>query len=303
MTGAEAGFLLLTSHLGDPSRRVLSPSQLRILSGRVQSTEKQDGNRDLTLDDLVALGYGREMAQRMLSLLEEEDLLRYYCRRGEKSGCYPLTRLAPAYPRRLRRCLGEETPGCLWYKGDLSLLSQPMVALVGSRDLLERNRRFAREVGRQAALQGYVLVSGNARGADRTAQNACLQAGGKVICVVADGLQEKTAQENALYISEDDYDSPFSAQRAISRNRVIHSLADRTFVAQAALQEGGTWDGTTKNLRFGWSKVYCFADGSEATCHLQQLGAETVTETQLQNLDALSRGTAGFLDEYWEEQQ
>lgn len=302
MTGAEAGFLLLTSRLGDPSRRVLSASQLRILAGRVQGAEKQDGSRDLTLEDLVALGYGREMAQRMLHLLEDEELLRYYCRRGEKSGCRPLTRLTAGYPQRLRPCLGEETPGCLWYKGDLSLLSQPKVALVGSRELLERNRQFAREVGRQAALQGYVLVSGNARGADRTAQNACLQAGGKVICVIADSLEEKPARKNVLYLSEDEFDAPFSAQRAISRNRVIHALSKRTFVAQAALQEGGTWDGTTKNLRFGWSKVYCFADGSEATRQLQQMGAETITETELKNFDALSWGTAGFLDQYWEEQ-
>lgn len=292
MTGAEAGFLLLTSHLGDPARRVLSAGQLRILAGRVQGAEKQDGARKLTTEDLVALGYGREMAQRMLHLLEDEELLRYYCRRGEKTGCYPLTRLTAGYPQRVRRCLGEETPGCLWYKGDLSLLSQPMVALVGSRELLECNRHFAREVGWQAALQGYVLVSGNARGADRTAQNACLQAGGKVICIVADSLEEKTLRENVLYLSEDEFDAPFSAQRAISRNRVIHALAERTFVAQSGLEEGGTWDGTVKNLRFGWSPVYCFADESPAQQALADMGAHSVTLEQLCDFSALPKPVA-----------
>ena len=88
-----------------------------------------------------------------------------------------------------------------------------MVALVGSRELREENWKFAAEVGRQAALQGYVLVSGNARGADRTAQEACLAAGGKVICVVADDLWKQPLRENILYLSEDDFEEGFSAQR------------------------------------------------------------------------------------------
>jgi predicted Rossmann fold nucleotide-binding protein DprA/Smf involved in DNA uptake len=297
LTGAEAGFLLLTSQLGNPERRVLTASQLRILSGRVRNAEKQNEDRDLTVRDLMALGYGREMAERMIGLLNEEELLRYYLRKGEKQHCYPLTRVTQGYPSRLRQKLGEETPGCLWCKGDIGLLSQPMVALVGSRDLKERNRHFARAVGRQAARQGFVLVSGNARGADQTAQNACLQAGGKVICVVADSLEEKTPRENVLYLSEDGFDCPFSAQRAISRNRVIHTLTERTFVAQSALEMGGTWDGTMKNLRHGWSKVYCFADGSVATEELTQMGAETITENELENLRALSGWTGSFLEE------
>ena len=297
MTGAEAGFLLLTSQLGNPDRKPLTTAQLRILAGRVKAAEKDPTPRELCQEDLLALGYGREMASRILHLLEEEELLRYYCRRGEKVRCHPLTRLTMGYPLQLQAKLGEETPGCLWYKGDISLLSQPMVALVGSRELSEENRHFAKEVGRQAALQGYVLVSGNARGADQTAQNACLHLGGKVISVIADSLEEKTEKENVLYLSEDGFDCPFTAQRAISRNRIIHALAERTFVAQASLYTGGTWDGTVKNLRHQWSKVYGFVDGSTAMDELVQMGAEPITETELQNFAALSRGTAGFLDQ------
>ena len=76
------------------------------------------------------------------------------------------------------KLLGDDAPGCLWAKGNLELLSRPMISLVGSRDIMPRNLEFARELGRQAALQGFVLVSGNARGADRAAQSACLEAGG-----------------------------------------------------------------------------------------------------------------------------
>lgn len=297
MTGAESGFLLLTSQLGDPGRKPLTVAQLRILAGRVRASEKNSADRDLKTQDLIALGYGREMADHILSLLNDTQLLQYYCRKGEKRGCFPLTWATKDYPQRLKQYLHEETPGCLWYKGDLSILMQPTVALVGSRELQAQNRQFAQEVGFQAARQGYALVSGNARGADKAAQDACLQAGGKVICVVADQLAEKPYHENVLYLSEDGFDEPFSSQRAISRNRVIHALASRTFVAQSALYSGGTWDGTSKNLRHHWSNVFVFDDGSPAAEALIQMGAECITKSQLQNFDILPLWERGFLEE------
>lgn len=295
MTGAEEGFLLLTSHLGNPERKVLSVAQMRILAGRVQMMSCDDRNRMLTEEDLVTLGYGRETAKQIIDLLAEEDLLHHYCRRGGKIDCLPLTRASGGYPKRLQRQLGEETPGCLWYKGDISLLTQPKVALVGSRDISQINGKFASEVGFQAAKQGYVLVSGNARGADKIAQRACLRAGGQVICVVADQLTDKIADQNILYLSEDAFDAPFSAQRAISRNRVIHGLTPMTFVAQCGYREGGTWNGTAKNLKHGWSSVFCFDDHTAATELLCQMGAESICIEQLDDFRRLPQQSVGFL--------
>lgn len=288
MTGAEQGFLLLTGQLGNPERKVLTVSQLRILGQRVRTMEKSNPDRDLREQDLLALGYGREMAQRILALLEERELLEYYCLQGQKKGCIPLTRVTAGYPNEIKQKLGDESPGCLWARGDLSILSMPKIALVGSRELRESNREFAQAVGFQAARQGYALVSGNARGADRTAQEACLEAGGKVISIVADQLVGQPLRQNVLYLSEDGYDLSFSAQRAISRNRCIHALGEKTFVAQCGCQTGGTWDGSVKNLRFGWSSLYCFRDGSPAQELLAQMGAQTVDMHHLTELSALT---------------
>ena len=272
MTGPERGFLLLTSHLGETRRKPLTASQLRILADRVRDVPMATAERDLGVGDLLALGYGREMAQRIVSLLNEEDVLDYYLRKGQVLGCTPITRISEHYPLHLRKRLGLESSGVLWARGDVSLLHQPMVALVGSRELREENYRFAAEVGRQAALQGYVLVSGNARGADRTAQESCLAAGGSVISVVADELWKQPLREKVLYISEEDFEAAFSAQRALSRNRVIHALGIVTLVAQASAHMGGTWDGTVKNLQNHWSDVYGFDDGSDAMTELSQMG-------------------------------
>ena len=258
MTGRERGFLLLSSHLGEAGRKPLTGPQIRVLGRRVSQAAAPTEDRDLEITDLICLGYGMDMAKRIVNLLEDEDLLDAYLASGARHGCAPIVRGSEEYPLILRKRLGEESPGVLWAKGDKRLLSEPTVSLVGSRELSEDNRTFAREVGRQAALQGYTLVSGNARGADRAAQESCLENGGKVISIVADELWKQPLRENVLWISEDGFAEEFSTQRALSRNRVIHALGLKTFVAQATAGMGGTWDGTVKNLRFGWSGVFCY---------------------------------------------
>lgn len=294
MTGAERGFLLLTSHLGDPDRPVLTVAQFRTLADRMIHADCVPEERDLQMADLLSLGYGREKAGRILRLLQEEDLLHHYISRGKRLDCVPVTRVTAQYPLILRQRLGQDSPGTLWAKGELSLLTLPAISLVGSRELRPENHAFAQAVGRHAASQGLVLVSGNARGADRAAQDACLEEGGRVICIVADELWKHPLRERVLYLSEEDYDSPFTAQRALSRNRCIHTLGRMVFVAQSGQQKGGTWDGTAKNLRFGWSTVACFRDGSAASTELEQMGAYLVDMENLSDFDVLQEPTALF---------
>ena len=284
MTGAERGFLLLCCHLGCPERKPLTVAQFRKLSRRVRDSDKAPGERELELTDLTGLGYSREEGLRILELFSEEALLDRYLAKAAKYGCVPLTRLTPGYPRRLLDALGDDAPGCLWARGDLSLLQQPGIALVGSRELHPENARFARETGTEAARQGLTLISGNARGADRTAQDAALAAGGGVISIVADRLTDHLPVRNVLYLSEEGYDLEFSGQRALSRNRCIHALGIAAIAAQCGLQTGGTWDGSVKNLRFGWSPLYVLDDDCESTKLLELMGAVTIGFDDLKDL-------------------
>ena len=287
MISREKGFLLLTSHLGDPFRKPLTVAQFRNLASRARELDITDPNRNMTATDLVRLGYAPEMAERILTLLDDKELLEYYLHRGMRQNCQVLTRVSEGYPMQVRTKLGLDSPGCLWVKGDVSLLERPTVSSVGSRNLRSANREFAYEVGIQAAKQGYALVSGNARGADTVSQEACLASGGCVISVVADALEKQPERERVLYISEDSFDEGFSPQRAISRNRVIHTLSSKTFVSQCTEGSGGTWDGTIKNLKAGWSSVYCFRDGSAASQILADFGAVLIEKPQLTELSQL----------------
>ena len=266
---------------------MLTTAQFRTLASRVRQAAFSGEDWELTLEDLTALGYGKDFAARVLQLLSEEDLLKHYISRGNRLGCSPVTRVTEDYPVLLRQRLGLDSPGILWATGNLDLLNTPAIALVGSRELQPENRAFAEAVGSYAARQGLTLVSGNARGADRTAQDACLAAGGKVISIVADELGKTSPGENMLFLSEEDYDSPFTAQRALSRNRCIHALGRLVFVAQSGYRKGGTWDGTARNLQFGWSPVACFRDGSAASRELEQMGAYLIGMEDLEDFSGL----------------
>ena len=281
------GFALLGSHLGNPERKILTPAQIRQLTERMGLLKTAVPDRQLEAEDLKALGYGKQEGERILSLLSETRELHDYLQEGKRLHCELLTRGEGDYPALLRKRLGGESPCCLFCKGNRELLKRPGISLVGSRNLRDENRNFAREAGRQAALHGLTLISGNARGADREAQNACLQAGGTVISVVADSLTDKEEDDRILYLSQEDYDAPFSALRALSRNRVIHALGGMTLVAQCSLGTGGTWSGTTKNLQKGWSLVACFRDGSEASQALEAQGAYLIDREDLKHLSDL----------------
>jgi predicted Rossmann fold nucleotide-binding protein DprA/Smf involved in DNA uptake len=232
------------------------------------------------------MGCYEETAEKVVSLLSDVPLLHSYVEQGRHAGCVPVSRISAGYPLRLRKALDLDAPGCIWLKGNADLLNKPSVALVGSRNLQSLNEEFAWQVGLMAAQHGLVLISGNARGADAVAQKSCLEAGGCVISVVADALCRQKNLDRILYISEDGFELPFSSQRALSRNRLIHSMAPVVFVAQCANGTGGTWDGTCRNLCGGWSSVYCLSDGSSGVVRLYKMGAHLVKIPELPQLFA-----------------
>ena len=296
MTPREQGLLLLTGYLGDPERKRLTVARFRELTRAVRAMGMPTEQRELTKEDLLKIGCDQIMAQRILDLLSQTEQLQLYLEKGREYGCEPITRVTEDYPLQLRKRLGLDAPGVLWCKGDKELLKQPAVALVGSRELREQNRDFAYEVGRCAAKQGYVLISGNARGADKVAQESCLAHGGSVICVVADRLCTHSLQERVLFMAEDGFDLPFTAQGALQRNRVIHALGQKTFVAQCSLEKGGTWSGTVWNLKQGITPVFCYDDRSAAARELTQRGAMPICCEALADIAGLQSNYFDFLD-------
>lgn len=294
MTGAERGFLLLCSSLGRQDRPVLTLRQFRLLGRRALMEEQPSPDGEVTEKLLLSWGYEEPMARRILGLLSQERELEQYLSRAGELGIGVLTRISPGYPAALLSTLGQDAPAVLFYRGDPMLFGKRRISLVGTREPQEADVAFAREAGIQAARQGYTLVSGNARGCDKVGQQACRKAGGTVISFLADSLAERRRDdaEGVLYCSEGGYDEPFSAQRALSRNRLIHALGEKVLAVHPRLGIGGTWAGCAENLRRGWSPVFLMADGRPGTQALLERGAASVTREELQDLGSLNMGQA-----------
>lgn len=156
---------------------------------------------------------------------------------------------SPAYPRLLAAL--ETPPPVLTWRGDLALLGQGAVALVGARNASAGACRLARDYGAALAARGYAVVSGLARGIDAAAHSGALAAmgrGGGTIGVIASGidvtyppehaeLQEAVAQRGLLLAEMPPGTEPL-ARHFPFRNRIIAGLAAGTVVVEAAPRSG-----------------------------------------------------------------
>ena len=149
----------------------------------------------------------------------------------------------------------------LYYKGDISLLSQKSISIIGTRkpefDFVEKGK-IATEY---FVKEGYVIVSGLALGCDSVAHKACIESGGKTIAVLpasCDNIQpisnrvlaEQIVKNGGLLISEYSTGTPVSKFNYPQRDR-IQSLLSSTILIIQASNESGTMIATRKNIKDG----------------------------------------------------
>lgn len=160
---------------------------------------------------------------------------------------FRVTTLAdPDYPRLLRQIY--DPPALLFYRGDLSVLAAPCVAVVGSRKATAYGRAAATRLAADLARAGVVVVSGMARGIDTCAHLGALQGGGRTAAVLGCGLdicyprenrplREKIVQAGVL-LSEFPPGTEPKAPHFPQRNRIISGLSLATVVVEAAEKSG-----------------------------------------------------------------
>lgn len=297
-TSAETCLMLLYALPGEPLREGLYRKLFRAY--QALTPENNVDSRDLDVQDLMRLGCNRETANLILYRLEQKETLHAYLRNLWNLGIQVVTRLSPEYPQKLRTTLGDRAPLILYCGGNLNLFSTRCISLVGSRNLRQMGKSFAAQAGKQIAEQGYTYCSGGATGADTAGYSSAMGAEGSAILFVADSLQscmeqdlyrQRLRQGNLLLVSEFGYDQGFSPQRALSRNRLIHAMGERTLVAQSDYGFGGTWSGTMENLKQGWSPVYMCNEEPEhpGTRGLIERGATPILLHELKHLSKLQK--------------
>ena len=182
-----------------------------------------------------------------------------------EKGIFTMTRSDLEYPNILKEKLKKQAPPVLYYAGNLSLLSNRGVAIVGSRDIDEAGLRFTEKLSRRCTNDGLNIVSGGARGVDSIAENAANQCDGTTVIFVADSLERKIRKKatrqsiinkQSIILSSFRPDMPFQTYAAMERNKYIYALSDFVVVVSSDYNKGGTWAGATENLKRDWVPVF-----------------------------------------------
>ena len=233
--------------------------------------------------DLLAGAGGSALASEIPAGLDRERIAALLGRgraadvavaRWLEASIWTVGRSDPEWPPAFERKLGERAPPLLHGCGSPELLRGGGLAVVGSRNAGERALAVAGAVGRLVAEAGRTVVSGGARGIDRAAENAALEAGGRAVSVLPDGLERVVLdgrhrapleQGRLALVSPFDPAVRFHAWHALARNKLVYALADAALVADTARGRGGTWSGAVEALgRFRSGPVYVRADGETA---------------------------------------
>jgi DNA processing protein len=142
----------------------------------------------------------------------------------------------------------DKPPDQLYYTGDLSVLSKPCVAVVGSRRATDYGRWASYNLARKLSEHGVVVVSGMAEGIDSFAHRGALEGPTPTVAVMGNGLDicfpsmNETLRgriaERGLLLSE--YENGVHGTRFTfpARNRVISGLCLATVVVEAGLSSG-----------------------------------------------------------------
>ena len=99
------------------------------------------------------------------------------------------------YPPLLRE--SHDPPIALYRRGS-DTLQGPCVAIVGSRRTTVYGMTVARTLGAGLARAGVCVVSGLARGIDTAAHEGALEAGGRTVAVLGNGLDIVYPPENLI---------------------------------------------------------------------------------------------------------
>lgn len=169
--------------------------------------------------------------------------------RSEQLGVRALGLFDDEYPPLLR--LLSDAPAILYVKGKMTMGvgARRAVACVGTREPSEFGVRAAQSVTRSLAQAGFSIVSGLAIGVDTLAHRAALDAEGRTVAVLANGLDTVYPKNNArlaaeiverggALLSEWPVGTPVLPRNLVQRDRLQSGLSLGTVVFQTDIKGG-----------------------------------------------------------------
>lgn len=210
----------------------------------------------------------------------------------EKLGIAFITVFDENYPKHLKEIFSP--PVILYYKGNINILNEHVLAVVGSRKFTTYGKNATEKVVSGLAEAGYVIVSGMALGIDAFAHDATLNAGGKTAAILGCGLDipypatntnlfKKIIASGGVVVSEYMPGKPPLRQHFPARNRIVSGLSTGILIVEAGIKSGAlitARDGLEQNKDIFAIPGPIFGESSSGTNKLLKMGANIVTEAE-----------------------
>ena len=151
-----------------------------------------------------------------------------------------------SYPKKLRNIY--DPPFFLFCKGDLALLDDNSIAIIGTRMPSNYGKIVTERFAKELSVAGIVIISGLAYGVDSISHRQCFLSGGKTIAVLGGGFDKiypsehsdlaREISEKGLLITE--FSPSFVATKYSFplRNRIVAGLSDGVLITEAGSKSG-----------------------------------------------------------------
>jgi DNA processing protein len=209
------------------------------------------------------------------------------------------------YPARLKEIY--DPPLVLYVRGNVGLLTQPGLGVVGTRHPTPYGMGMAERLSNDLASRGLVIVSGMARGVDTHAHRGALNGKGKTVAVWGTGIDVPYPRENkriaeaiivagGALVSEFPVGAFAAPQNFPIRNRIISGLSLGVLVVEAgeysgtritarcALEQGRDIFAVPGNVtnKNSWGPNTLIKQGAKLTATWEDIWEELPTEVKLQ---------------------
>lgn len=151
------------------------------------------------------------------------------------------------YPIKLKECI--DAPILMFYDGNIQINEQPIISIVGTRQMTLYGRDFIHKLIEAIAPFNPIIVSGFAYGVDITAQKSAIENQLQTIGVLAHGLDQiypklhkkyiSDVNENGGFYTEFWHDEEPLRENFLKRNRIVAGISEATIIIESA-EKGGS---------------------------------------------------------------
>lgn len=216
--------------------------------------------------ELMGCGLPASVAQSVASGCTFEDAA-LQLEKAKREGIQIAVIADEVYPEQLRQIY--DPPPLLFARGNVELMREVMIAVVGSRRSSVYGQAVAQKLGLELSAAGAVVISGMARGIDTYAHLGALKGDFPTAAVFGCGVDVVYPAENrklaeqiaatGLLLSEFPLGSPAFPQNFPVRNRIVSGLSSAVIVVEGTQYSGSS---ITARLALDQNREVCAVPGN-----------------------------------------